>query len=181
MRIAKVTLLLPAIFGLLFSFVIAGPVSAGELEIHLNLVNEQGIGKDIGTITASDSSYGLLLVPHLSGLLPGIHGFHIHQNPNCGPAMKDGKQVPALAAGGHLDPAGTGRHEGPYGSGHLGDLPILYVGNDGNATLPVLAPRLKVADLKGHSVMIHAGGDNYSDQPAKLGGGGARVACGVIP
>ena len=180
MRIAKVTLLLPAIVGLLFSFVIAGPVSAGELVIHLNLVNEQGIGKDIGTITASDSSYGLLLVPHLSGLLPGIHGFHIHQNPNCSPAMKDGKQVPALAAGGHFDPAGTGRHEGPYGQGHLGDLPALYVGNDGNATLPVLAPRLKAADLKGHSVIIHAGGDNYSDHPAKLGGGGARVACGVI-
>ncbi len=29
--------------------------------------------------------------------------------------------------------------------------------------------------------MIHAGGDNYSDTPEKLGGGGARVACGVIP
>jgi len=27
--------------------------------------------------------------------------------------------------------------------------------------------------------MIHAGGDNYTDEPA-LGGGGARVACGVI-
>ena len=28
--------------------------------------------------------------------------------------------------------------------------------------------------------MIHAGGDNYSDQPQPLGGGGARIACGVI-
>jgi len=28
--------------------------------------------------------------------------------------------------------------------------------------------------------MIHAGGDNYSDEPAKLGGGGARMACGVV-
>ena len=27
---------------------------------------------------------------------------------------------------------------------------------------------------------VHAGGDNYSDQPAPLGGGGARIACGVI-
>jgi Copper/zinc superoxide dismutase (SODC) len=34
-------------------------------------------------------------------------------------------------------------------------------------------------DVKGRSVMIHAGGDNYSDQPAPLGGGGARIACGV--
>ena len=29
--------------------------------------------------------------------------------------------------------------------------------------------------------MIHEGGDNYSDTPKPLGGGGARMACGVIP
>jgi Cu-Zn family superoxide dismutase len=34
-------------------------------------------------------------------------------------------------------------------------------------------------DVKGRSIVIHAGGDNYSDQPAPLGGGGARIACGV--
>ena len=51
----------------------------------------------------------------------------------------------------------------------------------GKATLPVLAPRLKGADIAGPNLMIHAGGDNYADQPAKLGGGGARVACGVVP
>jgi Cu-Zn family superoxide dismutase len=28
--------------------------------------------------------------------------------------------------------------------------------------------------------MIHSGGDNYSDVPEKLGGGGGRIACGVI-
>jgi len=94
--------------------------------------------------------------------------------------MKDGKAVPALAAGGHYDPASTGKHEGPYGNGHLGDLPALYVAADGKATLPVLAPRLKVSDIKGRSLMIHAGGDNYSDAPALLGGSGARVACGVV-
>jgi Cu-Zn family superoxide dismutase len=43
----------------------------------------------------------------------------------------------------------------------------------------VLAPRLKVRDVKNRALMIHAGGDNYSDQPAALGGGGARIACGV--
>jgi len=94
--------------------------------------------------------------------------------------MKDNKPIAGMAAGGHYDPAGTAKHEGPYGQGHLGDLPALYVGTDGNATLPVLAPRLKMTDLKGRALMIHAGGDNYSDVPAPLGGGGARMACGVI-
>jgi hypothetical protein len=41
--------------------------------------------------------------------------------------------------------------------------------------------QLKVADLNGRSVVVHAGADTYSDQPKPLGGGGARVACGVVP
>ena len=28
--------------------------------------------------------------------------------------------------------------------------------------------------------MIHAGGDNHSDHPKLLGGGGTRMVCGVI-
>src|SRR4051794_4149693 len=84
------------------------------------------------------------------------------------------------AAGGHLDPKSSGRHEGPAGNGHLGDLPALTVNNDGTADTPVVAQRIKLSDLPGHALMIHAGGDNYSDSPEKLGGGGERIACGVI-
>jgi superoxide dismutase, Cu-Zn family len=58
-------------------------------------------------------------------------------------------------------------------------MPVLTVDASGNATKGMIAPHLKVADVKGRSIMIHAGGDNYSDQPAPLGGGGARIACGV--
>ena len=47
------------------------------------------------------------------------------------------------------------------------------------ATIPVLAPRMKLKHLRKKAVMIHAGGDNYSDDPKPLGGGGARMACGV--
>ena len=52
--------------------------------------------------------------------------------------------MPALGAGGHYDPKASGKHGLPWGDGHLGDLPALYVDPDGNATYPVLAPRLKV-------------------------------------
>jgi Cu-Zn family superoxide dismutase len=93
---------------------------------------------------------------------------------------KDGKMVAALAAGGHFDPAGTKKHAAPWGDGHLGDLPPLFVDASGVATQPVLAPRLKAADIVGRSIMVHAGGDNHADHPAPLGGGGARVACGVV-
>ena len=169
--------LLIAILGLLVAGVSA---QAEELVVPVHLTDSAGIGSAIGTIKASSSPYGTILTPDLKDLTPGLHGFHVHQNPDCGPAEKGGKKVPGLAAGGHYDPAGAGRHAGPYGNGHLGDLPALYVDANGKASHPVLAPRLKLSDLKGRSLMIHAGSDNYSDNPTKLGGGGARMACGVV-
>ena len=45
---------------------------------------------------------------------------------------------------------------------------------------PLPVPHLTLADAKGRSIVIHAGGDDYSDQPAPSGGGGARIACGVV-
>jgi Cu/Zn superoxide dismutase len=43
-----------------------------------------------------------------------------------------------------------------------------------------LGEKRPATDTMVHSVaLIHAGGDNYSDQPAPLGGGGVRLACGV--
>jgi superoxide dismutase, Cu-Zn family len=165
---------------LLTVLVVCAEAHAADTQVTINLVDDKGIGEAIGTIKVSDSKYGLVLTPALRGLPPGLHGFHVHQNPSCAPKEQDGKMVPALAAGAHLDPAGTNRHGEPWGDGHLGDLPPLYVDASGNASQPVLAPRLKVADLAGHSIMVHAGGDNHSDHPAPLGGGGARVACGVV-
>jgi superoxide dismutase, Cu-Zn family len=168
MLIAAITLLLAV-----------GTVGAEEMVVEMHQIDDQGIGPVIGTVTASTSAYGTLLTPHLNGLAPGLHGFHVHTNPSCDPMSKDNKMVAGLAAGGHYDPSGSGQHLGPYANGHLGDLPPLYVGADGTATQPVLAPRIKLSDLKGRSLMIHAGGDNYSDDPDPLGGGGARMACGV--
>ena len=157
-----------------------GTALAESMTVEMFLVDDGGAGKSIGSVTASSSPYGTIFTPALSDLTPGLHGFHVHQNPSCGPQEKDGKMVPGLAAGGHYDPAGTGAHKGPYADGHLGDLPALYVDEDGKATLPVLAPRVKVSDLTGRSLMIHANGDNYSDEPKPLGGGGPRMACGVV-
>jgi Cu-Zn family superoxide dismutase len=169
--------LLITILGLL---VAGAAAQAEERVVTIYLTDGAGVGRAIGTVTASSSPYGTVLTPDLKNLTPGLHGFHVHQNPDCGPGKKGGKTVPGLAAGGHYDPAGAGRHAGPYENGHLGDLPALYVDANGKANNPVLAPRLKLSDLKGRSLMIHAGGDNYSDNPKKLGGGGARMACGVL-
>ena len=158
---------------------LAGPALAGQA-VTINSLTAEGTGAVLGTITLENTAYGLLLTPNLSGLPPGLHGFHVHQNASCAAAEKNGSLVPGLAAGGHFDPGDTGKHLGPYGAGHLGDLPPLYAEPTGAVTLPVLAPRLTLQEVHGHALMIHAGGDNYSDTPAALGGGGARFACGVV-
>lgn len=152
-----------------------------DVTVQMNAVDGGGIGQSVGQVVVSESAYGLVFTPSLYNLSPGAHGFHVHENPSCEAKEKDGKMVPALSAGGHYDPAGSKQHGFPWGNGHLGDLPPLYVEANGSANGPVLAPRLKMADIKGRALMVHAGGDNHSDHPAALGGGGARVACGVIP
>lgn len=156
------------------------PAMAEDKIVVMNAISEEGIGKIIGTVKLSDSEKGLLVDPDLGELTPGLHGLHIHEKPSCGVGDKDGKKVAGLGAGGHFDPDKSDRHAGPEGDGHHGDLPALEVAEDGSATRILLAPRLKLEDIKGRSLMIHEGGDNYSDTPKPLGGGGARVACGII-
>jgi Cu-Zn family superoxide dismutase len=152
-----------------------------KLQAPMTLVTTAGTGKTIGTVTIAETPGGLVFTPALTGLPAGPHGYHVHETGSCGVNEKDGKKVAAGAAGGHYDPNGTKQHLGPTGSGHLGDLPPLVVGGDGRATVPVTAPHLtRLADVKGKALMIHAGGDNYADKPQPLGGGGARIACGVI-
>lgn len=161
---------------MLFAF----SAAADEALVTINKISAEGVDEAIGTIRLSDTPQGLSLTPALHGLPAAGHGFHVHENPGCGPKEKDGKPVAGLAAGAHYDPMTAGKHEGPHGKGHLGDLPLLEVAADGTASQPLLAPHLKVSDVKGHSIMIHEGGDNYADQPKPLGGGGARIACGVL-
>ena len=165
----------------LMALAVSQPVLAADVTVSLDQVDDNGVVRPLGNVALSDSAYGLVLTPALEGLPPGVHGFHVHENGSCAPGQRDGKPVAALGAGGHFDPQASKRHGSPWGDGHLGDLPPLTVTADGKATTPVLAPRLKLADVKGRALMVNAGGDNHADHPAPLGGGGARVACGVIP
>ncbi len=153
------------------------------VNVPLHLISSDGNERNIGKITISETIYGLQFTPQLNQLSAGIHGFHVHENGSCEPALKDGKLVAGLAAGGHFDPENTGKHGGPWNpDSHLGDLPALYITQDGKAEQPVLAPRLtKLSQIQGLALMIHTNGDNYQDHPQPLGGGGARIACGIIP
>lgn len=177
-----------AFSGMVTAFgILAAGTAWADVVVPMHTINEQGIDGDLGTITLKESKRGTLLLElDLQNVLPdGTHGFHVHENGDCGPAMKDGKPVAGLAAGGHYDPQKTGKHLGPSGEGHLGDLPAIYVEIDEDGFKAVkytlTAPRLKIADVLGKALVIHEEGDNYRDEPKPLGGGGSRIACGVVP
>ncbi|SUB71152.1 Superoxide dismutase [Cu-Zn] precursor [Pluralibacter gergoviae] len=160
----------------LLALSLSGGALAASTTVEMNMVTDQSVGQSIGEVKISETDKGLEFAPDLKALPPGEHGFHVHANGSCQPAIKDGKATAAGAAGGHFDPQKTGKHEGPEGNGHLGDLPVLVVNNDGKATDPVVAPRIKkLSEIEGRALMIHIGGDNMSDSPKPLGGGGGPL------
>jgi Cu-Zn family superoxide dismutase len=160
----------------------AGAIKAPKpITVRVTLIDAKGIGKPAGTVTIKETAEGLELDTNLKGLPPGEHGFHLHENGSCAPADKDGTPTAGQAAGGHYDPEGTKAHKGPGGGGHKGDLPKLEVNPKGTANAKLKVSGLKLADVRGKALVIHEGGDNYDDTPKPLGGGGARIACGVVP
>jgi len=159
--------------GIIGSICFAVSVSNASIVVPMTLVDARGHGIKVGTIKLDDTIYGLILTPKLHDLPAGMHGFDVFTNPSCGNY--------AQAAGSHLDPEYTDTHRGPFrGSGHLGDLPVLMVNSHGYAKLPVLAPRLKISQIVGRSLVIMAGGDNYSDTSQKEYANTIRIACGII-
>jgi Cu-Zn family superoxide dismutase len=159
--------------------VATGLALAQELAVDINRISDTGVGEKIGTVTVSEAKGGVAFKVAVTGLAKGQRGFHVHEKGDCGPAMKDGKMTAGVAAGEHYDPEAKKSHKGPKGAGHKGDLPLLNA-TDKGISQTVTAPRPKLADVRGRALVIHEGGDNYSDQPEN-GGGKGRVACGVVP
>ena len=141
------------------------------------------LGRLVGSvvITANPRGRGTLLAVdiHRSPLLPGPHGFHLHEFPFLFPSAKNGKVIIGGSAGGHWDPYNTKSHQGPYGNGHLGDLPFLTFDRKGSCYEEVVAPRIEPHYFIRRSLIVHLGGDNYTNTPPN-GGGKARVLGGVV-
>jgi Cu-Zn family superoxide dismutase len=154
---------------------------ANAVVVEMHALGKDGVEQVVGTVSIEAKQNGLEFTPSLTGLNPGIHGFHIHENPDCGTASEKGDIVPGGAAGSHYDPDNAKQHAAPWEQGHLGDLPALYVDQEESAVQPVFKSGLMLSDVHGRALIIHEDGDNYDDEPQPLGGGGDRSACGVIP
>jgi Cu-Zn family superoxide dismutase len=173
--------LFPATSASFLALIVAtGIATAQQLSFDINRISDSGVSDKIGTATVSEAKRGgVTFKIAVNGLPKGQRGFHVHEKGDCGPAMKDGKMTAGVAAGEHYDPDGTKSHKGPKGRGHKGDLPVLN-GTAKGINQTVTAPNLKLPDIAGRALVIHEGGDNYTDLPEN-GGGKGRVACGVIP
>ncbi|MDZ7754185.1 MAG: superoxide dismutase family protein [Gammaproteobacteria bacterium] len=136
----------------------------------------------IGTATLAESPHGVLIHLDLHGLPPGPKAIHIHSVGTC-----DDPEAGFKASTGHLNPDGK-KHglmnpDGPDG----GDLPNLYVREDGTfeaefftalASLGGHGGRPQILDEDGAAFVIHQNRDDHITQP--IGGAGPRIGCGVI-
>lgn len=153
-----------------------------QISVEMRAVSLEGVGESRGRIVVTELENGLVFRPSVTQLQHGLHGFHLHEKPDCSPGpMEEGGKGPAKSAGGHWDPENTNRHAAPWEDGHRGDLPALYVDEKQVAEHPVYKPDMRLDELPGHALIIHHGGDNYQSEPDPTGGGGPVALCGVIP
>lgn len=134
-------------------------------------------GKKVGQATFRQTPNGVVITLKTSGLPAGEHAMHIHETGKC--------EAPFKTAGGHFNPKGH-QHgiENPKGK-HAGDLPNLHVPKRGELEVTLFTDAVTltpgastVFDADGSTLIIHAGKDDYSSDPA--GDAGDRIACAVI-
>ncbi len=133
-----------------------------------------------GEVTFTQEAGMVRVQGTLTGLAPGGHGFHVHENGACGPG-EDG--TPGGAAGGHWAPQGSphGAPDSDAVNRHVGDMGNITAGQDGMATIQHTDNVLTLEganSIVGKAVVVHANADDLTSQPS--GDAGGRVACGVV-
>ena len=59
------------------------PKTGKHLVIAMEQLGEKG-NVSVGEVVAVETNYGVAFFPNLKGLTSGVHGFHVHQNADCG-------------------------------------------------------------------------------------------------
>jgi superoxide dismutase, Cu-Zn family len=125
-----------------------------------------------------------------------FHGFHIHANADAAGCVADPAQPSNtwfVTAGGHWK-SGLQTH-----GQHLGDMPSVFVNENGSVETRFTISRIPLSELAGKAVLLHAGADNFGNVPIGIaadqykensadaitktqntGNASDRIACGVI-
>ena len=113
----------------------------------------------------------------ITGLEPGLHGFHIHEFGD----MSDG----CKSMGGHYNPDGV--DHGDINKGHVGDLGNITADESGTAKFTIEAKRIDLIGERsviGRGFVVHEDQDDLGKggdaESLKTGNAGERLACGVI-
>ena len=200
-------------YAVLVTVVVLGIAAAVVALLALRRTGEEPIasatlrladGRSIGRVDFFDAPPGTKVRVQVD-LPPGIggraafHGFHLHANDDaingngCLGRATEPSKTWFTSADAHLD------HAGHKHSDHGGDMPSVYVTNDGHGYLEFGTDRLSIADLTDRAVMLHAGPDNFGRVPVgntptdytpnspeaikatQTGGNsGDRIACGLV-
>jgi Cu-Zn family superoxide dismutase len=151
-------------------------VAVPERFLSATAVLHDATGREVGRVRLADTYAGLLIDGTVTDLGLGSHGIHVHSVGRC--------EAPFTTAGGHFNPGGHQHgflnQHGP----HLGDLPNINTPAAGMLRFEFRLPGVTIRgqnallDADGASIVVHAGRDDYTTDPA--GNSGGRVACGVI-
>ncbi|WP_059102956.1 superoxide dismutase family protein [Shouchella shacheensis] len=164
--------------------------SAEEDVVSLATMEDVG-GESLGEVHFSEQESGQTMVNVEVEGLPagGVHGFHVHENNACD---ADDSEGAFMSAGSHYNPEDTDH------ANHAGDMPPLFVNEDGSAAMTVVVDGFTPEDLvENGAVIIHEGPDNVGNIPDRYqseeqeepgpdeetlstGDAGDRLACGVI-
>jgi Cu-Zn family superoxide dismutase len=152
----------------------AEPAHEAVVKKAICVIRPLGDSKVEGAVLFTQRDGFVEINAELTGLSPGLHGFHVHEFGDC--TMDDG-----TCAGGHFNPTHM-PHGGPDSAQrHAGDLGNLGADQDGVAELQyndrviqLTGPR----SIVGRSIIIHEKADDLKTQPS--GDAGKRIACGVI-
>ncbi|VDM91964.1 unnamed protein product, partial [Onchocerca ochengi] len=118
----------------------------------------------------------------VSGLTPGLHGFHVHQY---------GDQTNGCtSAGGHYNPYGKTHGDPNDRIKHIGDLGNIVAGANGVAEVYINSYHIKLRgplSVIGRSLVVHENPDDLGqgtgsmrEESLKTGNAGSRLACAVI-
>ena len=154
---------------------LAGCETSGSHGRHAMAELNPASGSNVhGTVHFYETAKGVHVVAKVTGLTPGLHGFHVHQSGDC-------SAPDATSAGGHFNPAGA-KHGGPADmERHAGDFGNIMADASGMAKADFVDSHISFDgsnSIIGKGVIVHEKADDLKSQPA--GDAGKRVACGNI-